>query len=160
MIFLFLQTSNFIVQAEQWIDYANMELAHNEYKRTQQIFNDSLMTVQDVHLWSTYLNFVLRINNLSQDPNGKARQSVTETYDFVLQNVGNDKDSGFLWVDYIKFIRDGPGQIGGSSWQDQQKLDALRKAYQRAICVPTQSVNGIWTEYTAFESGLNKVAVS
>lgn len=91
---------------------------------------------------------------------GNARQVVSQAYDFVLQNIGIDKDSGIIWQDYVKFIRDGPGQVGGSNWQDQQKMDALRKAYQRSICVPTQAVNTLWKEYDAFEMGLNKLTVS
>ncbi len=73
------------------------------------------------------------------------------------ENVGLDKDSGKIWLDYIQFIRFGPGTIGGSGWQDQQKMDQLRKAYQRAICVPISNVNILWKEYDQFEMGLNKM---
>lgn len=147
-------------QAEQWVAYANMELEYNDFWRVEQIFNKSLLNIPNVHLWSTYLNYVRRRNNLLQDPSGNARQVVSQAYDFVLNNIGIDKDSGPIWQDYVKFIRDGPGQVGGSNWQDQQKMDILRKTYQRAICVPTQAVNTLWKEYDAFEMGLNKNTVS
>ena len=101
-----------------------------------------------------------RRNNLTSDTSGSARQVISQTYDFVLQNIGLDKDSGPLWQDYVQFLRSGPGQIGGTGWQDQQKMDSLRKAYQRAICIPTQALNALWKEYDAFEMGLNKVTVS
>jgi cleavage stimulation factor subunit 3 len=38
-------------------------------------------------------------------------------------------------------------------------MDLLRKAYQRAISVPTQAVNTLWKEYDQFEMGLNKLTV-
>lgn len=74
--------------------------------------------------------------------------------------MGMDKDSGNIWTDYVDFIRSGPGTVGGSGWQDQQKMDLLRKAYQKAICVPTQAVNTLWKEYDQFEMGLNKLTVN
>lgn len=137
-----------------------MELDQNEFFRVEQIFGKSLVTVPNIGLWTTYLNYVRRRNNLAADPSGSARQIVNQTYDFVLQTIGADKDAGPLWLDYLEFLKSGPGQIGGSGWQDQQKMDGLRKAYQRAICIPTQAVAAIWKEYNEFEMGLNKTTVS
>ena len=80
-------------------------------------------------------------------------------YEAVIEAVGIDKDAGKLWQDYIQFIKSGPGVLGGTHWQDQQKMDLLRKAYQRAICIPTQAVESLWREYNAFEMSLNKLTV-
>ncbi|OAT07053.1 mRNA 3'-end-processing protein rna14 [Blastomyces gilchristii SLH14081] len=143
--------------AEQWVAYANMESENNELYRLEQIFNKSLLSIPNVQLWSVYLDYVRRRNNLTTDTTGQARGIISSAYDFALQNIGVDKDSANIWVDYIQFIRSGPGNIGGSGWQDQQKMDLLRKAYQRAICVPTQAVNTLWKEYDQFEMGLNKL---
>jgi cleavage stimulation factor subunit 3 len=38
-------------------------------------------------------------------------------------------------------------------------MDALRKVYQRAICIPLNNVEALWKAYDAFESGLNKLTV-
>lgn len=70
-----------------------------------------------------------------------------------------DKDSGKLWQEYIDFIKTGPGIIGGSDWQDKSKMDILRSAYQRAIAVPTSSLNSLWKEYDIFETQSNKANV-
>ncbi|KAI9823314.1 MAG: mRNA 3'-end-processing protein rna14 [Thelocarpon impressellum] len=147
----------FPMAAEQWVAYANMELAQNDFFRLEQIFNKALLKIPHVQLWSLYLDYVRRRNNLTTDTAGTARTVVSQAYDFVLQNVGIDKDSGRIWQDYVQFIRAGPGVIGGSSWQDQQKMDQLRKTYQRAICIPTSAVNSLWKEYDSFEMGLNKM---
>jgi cleavage stimulation factor subunit 3 len=81
-------------------------------------------------------------------------------YEFVLENIGIDRDAGRIWQEYIQFIRSAPGQIGGSTWQDQQKMDQMRKAYQRAICVPMSNVGTLWKEYDQFERSLNQTTVS
>lgn len=114
------------------------------------------MGTPNVELWTKYLDYVRRRNDLS-DSTGNARQTVAQAYEFVISNIGLDKDSGKIWADYIQFLKFGPGVVGGSQWQDQQKMDQLRKAYQRAICVPISNVNMLWKEYDQFENGLNKL---
>ena len=107
-----------------------------------------------------YLDHIRRHNNLTTDSSGQARQIIHQAYDVAMQYVGLDKDSGKLWVDYIQFIKSGPGIIGGSNWQDQQKMDLLRKIYQRAICIPTEKTNPLWKEYDGLEKVLNMMTVS
>ncbi|KAK2754062.1 Cleavage stimulation factor subunit 3 [Arachnomyces sp. PD_36] len=147
----------FPAAAEQWVSYATMESENNELYRLEQIFNKTLLSIPSVQLWSVYLDYVRRRNNLTTDTTGQARRIISSAYDFALQNIGMDKDSSSIWTDYVQFIRSGPGNIGGSGWQDQQKMDLLRKAYQKAICVPTHAVNTLWKEYDQFEMGLNKL---
>lgn len=137
-----------------------MESELNEFFRLEQIFNRTLLTIPNVGLWTVYLDYVRRRNPLTTDTSGQARRTISSAYDLALQYVGMDKDSGNIWNDYVDFIRSGPGNVGGSGWQDQQKMDLLRKAYQKAIGVPTQAVNSLWKEYDQFEMGLNKLTVS
>ncbi|SLM36528.1 cfia complex component [Lasallia pustulata] len=143
--------------AEQWIAYAKMENDAQNRLLMEHIFNKTLLHIPNVHLWALYLGHVLRHNNLTTDTSGAARQIISQAYDLALQHIGIDKDSGNIWQDYVHFIRSGPGMIGGSNWQDQQKMDLLRKTYQRAICIPTQAVHMLWKEYDGFEMGLNKM---
>lgn len=137
-----------------------MELQNNEFFHLEQIFNNTLLSVPNVQLWSLYLDYIRRRNNLTTDADGSARRIINSAYEFALQKVGIDKDAANIWQDYVQFIRSGPGVVGGTTWQDQQKVDTLRKTYQRAICVPTQAVNTLWKEYDTFEMGLNKMTVS
>lgn len=124
------------------------------------LFAKSLLTVPNVNLWSTYLNYVRRRNDLTNDATGASRTTIAQAYDFVLATIGMDREAGRIWQEYIQFMRSGPGQVGGTSWQDQQKMDQLRKAYQRAVCVPMANVNDLWKEYDQFEMSLNKITVS
>lgn len=136
-----------------------MELANNEFHRVEQIFSRCLIPVPNVELWALYLNYIRRRQNLSTDTGGRARAIVSQAYEFVLNNVGMDKDAGQIWQDYVQFVKSAPGNIGGSGWQDQQKMDHLRKVYQRVICMPVQGVDALWREYDTFEMGLNKITV-
>ena len=149
-----------LLQCEQWVAYAKMELDQDDFYKLEQIFNRTLMVLPSVQLWSLYLDYVRRRQNLVTDTSGKARGVITQAYELCLKQVGVDKDSGFIWQDYITFVKSGPGTPGGGTWQDQQKMDSLRKIYKQAVCVPTQTVNNIWSDYGKFENELNKQTVS
>ncbi|KAF2008200.1 hypothetical protein P154DRAFT_516905 [Amniculicola lignicola CBS 123094] len=142
--------------ADQWIGYVNMESDLEEFARVERLFERSIMSNPHVALWSTYVNYIRRRNNLTTDQTGNARTIITQVYEFVLENVGIDVGSGRLWQEYIEFVKSGPGVAGGSTWQDMQKMDTMRKIYQRAIAVPTSIVMEIWQEYNRFELTLNK----
>lgn len=136
-----------------------MESENNELQRLEQIFNRTLLSIPNVQLWSAYLDYIRRRHPLTTDTSGQARLTITKAYDLAFTHVGMDKDSSSLWTDYVQFIKSGPGNVGGTGWQDQQKMDLLRKAYQKAICVPTHALNTLWKEYDQFEMGLNKLTV-
>ncbi|OKL60399.1 mRNA 3'-end-processing protein rna14 [Talaromyces atroroseus] len=143
--------------AEQWVQYVNMESENSELQRLEQIFNRTLLSIPNVQLWNVYLDYIRRRHPLTTDTSGQARRTITSAYDLALAQVGLDRDAASLWTDYIEFIKTGPGVVGGTNWQDQQKMDLLRKAYQRAICVPTHALNTLWKDYDQFEMGLNKL---
>lgn len=137
-----------------------MELENDNFTEAERLFGQCLLSVPNIQLWSVYLNYIRRRNDLTSDASGTARATVSQSYDFVLSNIGIDLDSGRLWQEYIQFVRSAPGQIGGTQWLDQQKGDQVRRAYQRATAVPMGSVTLLWKEYDTFENGLNKQSVS
>ena len=114
----------------------------------------------DVSLWATYVNYIRRRNNISTGDTAKAYKIVSEVFTFALDQIGLDKDAGSLWTDYIGFVKAGPGTIGGTGWQDTQKMDSVRAAYQKAIAMPTSALNQLWKEYDAFETSISKINVS
>ncbi|KAG9244118.1 hypothetical protein BJ878DRAFT_507732 [Calycina marina] len=143
--------------AEMWVEYLEMEMGSDQFNLAEQIFGKSLMAVPNIGLWTKYLNYVRRMNDLRNDATGNNRTTVSQAYEFVLNNIGNDRDSGTIWKEYIEFLRAIPGTIGGSGWQDGQKLDIMRKAYHRAIGIPMTEVSFLWKEYDQFENGANKM---
>lgn len=137
-----------------------MELELDNFAGVEALVAKCLLQLPNVRLWTTYLDYVRRRNDLTNDTSGVARRTLMQSFELVIKNVGMDKDSGQIWRDYIEFIRSGPGTLGGTHWQDGQKMDQLRRVYQSALCVPTSQVNAIWREYDQFEMGLNKLTVS
>lgn len=122
----------------------------------EQIFKKALVSVPSVELYTIYVNYVRRRNPMSVDPS-TAYRNISQTFEFALKMVGIDKDSGNLWQEYISFLKSGPGVVGGSTWQDSQKMDTLREAYGKALSVPTSALLTLWKEYEAFETGISKI---
>jgi cleavage stimulation factor subunit 3 len=129
----------------------------NNRAAVEMIFNKTLTQIPSLPLWSAYLDHIRRHYNIAADKT--AGQVIHAAYLAVVDAVGIDKDAGRLWQEYVQFIKSGPGVLGGNAWQDQQKMDLLRKTYQRAICIPTQVVESLWREYNSFEMSLNKQTV-
>lgn len=143
-----------------WMAYAQWEDDNNRLKAMEVIFGKTLLQINYVGLWSMYLKYVRRRNPLHTDVDGRAYKIISDAFDLALKNIGIDKDSGEIWKEYINFLKSGPGVVGGNSWQDTQKMDALRVAYKRAVCIPTSALESLWKEYGGFETGLNKINVS
>ena len=137
-----------------------MENESHQLNAVDRILNRTLLSLPNLRLWSTYLDHVRRLNDITRDTTGNARQTITQAYEVALKNIGIDKDSGYLWQEYIQFLKTRPGNVGGTTWQEQQKMDQLRKAYQQAIKVPTQATQALWKEYDQFEMSINKNTVS
>ncbi|KAI0030401.1 Suf-domain-containing protein [Vararia minispora EC-137] len=115
----------------------------------ESLFKRFLLTSPAVELWKFYLSYVRRVNTDSDK-----RDIVRKAYDFALNHIGQDKDSGEIWMNYIQFLRTGETN---SAWEDGQKMDALRKVYHRAVQIPLENVEALWTEYEAFEKTLNPI---
>ena len=147
------------MQAEKWIEYAQWENDADRLGPMEKIFANTLLQIPHVALWDMYLKYVRRRNPVRSD-NDRAYKIISDAFDFALRNIGLDKDSGEIWREYLNFLKTGPGAVGGSNWQDTQKMDTLRAAFKRAVCVPTLALESIWKDYNNFEMGLNKVNVS
>ncbi|TFK53338.1 Suf-domain-containing protein [Heliocybe sulcata] len=131
------------------IAYITHFLDSGEFQPAQALFIKFLRTSPDVDLWKFYLTYVRRMNT-----SPATRDEVQKAYEFALKTVGQDKDSGEIWNDYIQFIK---SREISTTWEEQQKMDALRKIYHRAIPIPLENLDKLWADYEAFEMGLNKV---
>lgn len=131
----------------------------NELGETHQvaaILQKVLMQLPNVDMWKLYMDHVRRALPLVSDASGQHRVEIIKAFELTVDNVGIDPEAGQLWRDYIDFVKDGPGTIGGQTWQDLQKVDLVRKAYQRAIKLPHSEFIKIWKEYEQFEMNLHK----
>lgn len=54
-------------------------------------------------------------------------QTVRKSYDLALTHIEQDKDSGGIYDDYLQRLKLKAGETP-STWEERQKMDALRKA--------------------------------
>ncbi|KAJ3070595.1 mRNA 3'-end-processing protein rna14, partial [Quaeritorhiza haematococci] len=98
----------FPTSARHWIAYAEYEQKQRAFERVESIFGRCLRNVVDIDLWKFYLNYIKRTHspaNVAPDKQQEARATVGKAYDFVLSNVGMDKDSSLVWSEYLNFIK-------------------------------------------------------
>ncbi|KAF3229452.1 mRNA 3'-end-processing protein rna14 [Orbilia oligospora] len=97
----------FPTAAEQWIAYIQMELDANNLSHAERLFQRCLPGVLNVDLWSLYLDYIRRRNNLATDTTGKARGVITQVYEFVLNSIGIDREAvnglEAMWKEYDQF---------------------------------------------------------
>ncbi|KAK7683506.1 hypothetical protein QCA50_013340 [Cerrena zonata] len=134
------------------IAYINfvLESSHaDKFQHAVTLFNRFLKVSPFVELWKFYLSYVKRMN---QGPN--VRDTVRKAYEYALNHIGHDKESTEIWTDYIQLLKAGEP---ANPWDEGQKMDAIRKAYQRAVQTPMDGVKRLWEEYQEFENNLNKI---
>ncbi|KAH9811625.1 hypothetical protein DFH28DRAFT_1084886 [Melampsora americana] len=146
--------SNFPDAAPQWIAYADLELGHGHFPEVEQIFSHCLRSSVSVELWAFYLNYIRRVNPVEGDKAAASRTIIISAYEFSLNHIGIDRESGSIWIDYISILK--AGEASGT-WQEQQKMDSLRKVYQRAVCIPLNNIEQLWKDYDAFENQMSKM---
>jgi len=83
-------------------------LKQKAYERVEAIFKRCLHSVPNVELWKNYLNYVKKTHSgsaISEEKKAEARQVIGDAYDYVLQHIGTDKNSGSIWQDYLYFVK-------------------------------------------------------
>ncbi|KAI9598686.1 hypothetical protein BDF19DRAFT_185386 [Syncephalis fuscata] len=138
-------------QGRHWALYVEFELRNRRTDLAEAIFARSLREVLSVDLWKSYLAYV-RHNNEHGGEEG--RSIVIKAYETALQYIGVDKDAGNIWNDYIAFIKAGETS---STYEEQQKMDAMRRAYRRVIAIPVTNIESLWRDYDAFENNLSRM---
>ncbi|EFN59172.1 hypothetical protein CHLNCDRAFT_138056 [Chlorella variabilis] len=162
----------FPTAAGYWREYADHQMSCSDESVVKGVFSRCLLTCLSVDLWRSYLNFIKRLN----EPRGaEGLPEIRQAYEFTLDRLGQDSACGGIWIDYIAFLqaRLGGGGCGapkqgspeyaavyGQALEGQdesQKVAAVRRAYQRALLVPTSQLEGLWRGYEGFEvTGSNK----
>ncbi|KAI0771691.1 hypothetical protein BD413DRAFT_475587 [Trametes elegans] len=123
----------------------------SQFGQAEALFRRFLLrTTPSVELLKFYLTYISR----RVTTGANAREVIRKCYDFALGHVGQDKDSFEIWQDYINFLKAGETS---TTWEEQQKMDAVRKAYQQAVQIPMENVKRLWEEYQDFENGLNRI---
>lgn len=89
-----------------------------KYQYAEGLFKRSLKTSPFVDLWKYYLRYVQYVGMailLLSHPDEDCRQmntapatkdTVRKAYEFALNHIGHDKESGLIWNDYVQFLKD------------------------------------------------------
>ncbi|CAF4460562.1 unnamed protein product [Rotaria socialis] len=114
-----------------------------------ELFQRCLIKVLNIDLWKCYLNYV-------RDTKGKLssfREKMVQAYDFALEKIGMDVYSYTIWNDYITFLKSVEA-VG--SFDENKKITAVRKVYQKGIMTPMTNVELLWKDYCTYEMGINQ----
>ncbi|ELU44944.1 mRNA 3'-end-processing protein RNA14 [Rhizoctonia solani AG-1 IA] len=136
------------------IAYLNHFLTPALFSKAELLFSRFLRSSISPELWKFYLAYVRRTNSAIADP--QTREVVKKAYEFALLHIGHDRAAGDIWREYIDFVKAGEAK---TTWEEQQKMDALRRLYHRAVVIPLENVEQLWRELDQFENGLNKITV-
>ncbi|KAG9126214.1 mRNA 3'-end-processing protein rna14, partial [Ceratobasidium sp. 392] len=136
------------------IAYLNHFLTPALFSKAELLFSRFLRTSTSPELWKFYLAYVRRTNPSTTDP--QTREVVKKAYEFALLHIGHDRSAGDIWREYIDFAKAGEAK---TTWEEQQKMDMLRRLYHRAVVIPLENVEQLWRELDQFENGLNKITV-
>ncbi|KZV84585.1 hypothetical protein EXIGLDRAFT_624012 [Exidia glandulosa HHB12029] len=126
------------------------------FQVAESLFSRFLRPSPSVDLWKFYLVYWQptdpSFRRFNTDPS--TRETVKKAYEFALAHIGQDKDSGEIWKEYIDFLASGETH---TTWEEQQKMDALRRVYHRAVQIPLENIDQLWRELDVFENKLNKI---
>lgn len=143
-----------------WILLIEFEEKGRQFDQLEGIFNKCLRSVPSVELCDRYMNYVNHIHTLPEDATleqlMESRKVVIQAFEFVLSVVGTDKCSGVIWMKFIQYVKSGDL---GSTYEEQLKMDQLRKIFHRALQIPLLNIEDIWKDYDAYENSLSKLTV-
>ncbi|CAO3673036.1 unnamed protein product [Rhizopus microsporus] len=148
--------SVFPTSPKHWLAYLELELKYSNFNEVEALFTRCLKTVLSVDLWKFYLGYIRRINlrESGSAVTPEARSIIEKAYEYVLSNVGIDKEAGPIWADYIYFLK---STETSNTWEEQRKMDSMRRAYQKAVTIPLNNVEHLWKEYDQWENSLNRL---
>jgi cleavage stimulation factor subunit 3 len=145
-----------------WKGYLDLEMSSGggteaASSTVSGIFSNCLLKVKSLDVWRVYIKHVKSMNVLDA-PEGLS--AVKQAYEFTLDHLGTDISSGTLWMEYIHFLQQANamtlfGQTAMGN-EESAKLVAIRRAFQRAVTIPTHSLESLWRDYEKFENGVNR----
>lgn len=140
-----------------WTLQLRGELQRDEFETVEKLLSQCLSgeyANNDIALWSTYLDYVRRRNNLITGGQ-EARAVVLKAFDLVVEKCGIfEPRSSHFWTDYLSFLEQWKPV---NKWEEQQRLDMQRKLYKKMLCVPFENIEKMWNKYTQWEQEVNSL---
>ncbi|KAI5953983.1 RNA14 [Candida margitis] len=141
----------FKFDAVQWNKYIKYELSRGEKEKAEALFQKCFAITEGVDLCRSYVDYVRTVTDMITGGD-KARGTIIQAFEFAIDKVGIDVQSDGLWQDYISFLK---SWTPGANWEQQQKIDLIRKVYKKALVIPTENIETLWSQYTRWENELN-----
>lgn len=149
--------NRFPTQVRMWCKWVDFEWDQKDHY-IEKVFEKSIPICPHPRLYQLYLDYILLMNVIektdSYETVQEKRSVVLKTFDYILNMIGTDKEAGSLWLKYIQYIKD---YEPTSSFEEQQKMDQLRKVFHKALVHPNHQMEEIWKLYDKFENDLNKL---
>ena len=144
-----------------WRAYAEAEIAgapdgSRDDEAVKSIFSRCLLACPSAELWRSYTRYMVKTNDPTTE---EGVQTIKAAFEYTMDAVGEDVDAGPLWLDCVTFLQsvdathacpDAAGEHAESA-----RMQEVRRAYQRAVSVPTTSIDALYREYDAFETKLS-----
>lgn len=103
-----------------------------EKEKVETLFQECLDLTDNVELYRLYVDYVRSVTDFVTGGE-KARATVVQAFEFAINKVGLDILSDTLWQDYIGFLK---SWSPSANWEQQQKVDLIRKAYKKFLIIP------------------------
>lgn len=140
----------FPTAAKYWKLYVEAQMVANNNDATKQIFSRCLLNCLHVGLWRCYIRFISRVN---ENKGVEGRDETRKAFEFMLYHIGTDIASGPLWMEYISFLK---SLLATTVQEESQRMTNVRKAYQKAILIPTHHIEQLWKDYENFENSVSR----
>ena len=144
-----------------WRAYAEAEIAgdtggNRDDEAVKAIFSRCLLSCPSALLWRSYTRYMEKTNDAGTE---EGVQAIKAAFEYTVDTVGEDLESGPLWLDYVVFLKTADPTHACPDAKPEQaesaRMQEVRRAYQRAVSVPTNSIDALYREYDAFEHGVS-----
>lgn len=142
--------SNFPTATKYWKQYVESHMSVSNDDATRQIFGRCLLDCPQIPLWRCYIRFIKKVN---EKKGLQGQEETRKAFEFMLNYVGTDIQSGPVWMEYIAFLKQ---MLVSTAQEESQRMILIRKTYQRAIVVPTHHVEQLWRDYEGFENSVSR----
>lgn len=141
-----------------WVIQLKGNLLRDEFvyveKLLAQCLSGSDIINNDLSLWMTYLDYVRRKNNLITGGQ-EARSIIIQAFNMVMNKCAIfEPHSSLFWNDYLTFLETWKPM---NKWEEQQKVDMIRRLYKRMLVIPLNNLETMWNKYIKWEQEINNL---
>lgn len=131
--------------SDAWIKLIELYSVPEEVDNLKQVFEKCLAITQDSKVFEKYLEYI----------KANKPDDLSSAYEFVLENLFCDPSAGSLWQQYIDHLQ---STEANGDWEEQFKMDKVRRAYKKAVSLPLDNVEMLWRKYGQFENKISRLS--